>query len=71
MIVKENIKINGNSNNKKRIVIISDTHITPTGGSFNEKAFHKGMHNMFIGEKVLLDIESWLFEAITCAILNL
>lgn len=43
MIVKENIKSNGTSNRDKRIVIISDTHITPTGGSYNEKAFHKGM----------------------------
>ena len=43
MIVKESIRPNGKITRNKRIVIISDTHITPTGGSYNEKAFRKGM----------------------------
>ncbi|MFX1337746.1 MAG: metallophosphoesterase family protein [Promethearchaeota archaeon] len=31
---------------KKRIVIVSDTHITPTGTNFNLKAFNKGIEEI-------------------------
>ncbi len=46
MILEESVKLNGISNDKKRIVIISDTHITPTGAGFNSKAFNAGIEKI-------------------------
>lgn len=43
MISDESIKLNVSSNGRTRIVIISDTHITPNGPSFNNKVFNKGI----------------------------
>ncbi len=46
MNVEESIKINGENHPKKRIVIISDTHITPFGTEFNQKAFDVGVEKI-------------------------
>jgi 3',5'-cyclic AMP phosphodiesterase CpdA len=46
MILEESVKLNGISNDKKRIVIISDTHITPTGAGFNNNAFNAGIEKI-------------------------
>ncbi len=43
MISEKAIKVKKTVNSKMRIVIISDTHITPTEGIFNQKAFGKGI----------------------------
>lgn len=43
MITEESFKLNDGKGSKKRIVIISDTHITPSGEAFNQKAFDLGV----------------------------
>ena len=51
MITEKSFKLNGKDNQKKtkkRIVIISDTHITPTGDAFNQKAFDQGIKKIIL-----------------------
>ena len=43
MITEKSVKLNDRKYSKKRIVIISDTHITSTGEAFNQKAFDLGV----------------------------
>ena len=43
---EKTIQIQKKINSKKRIVIISDTHITPTGTNFNLNAFNKGIEKI-------------------------
>ena len=43
MALDQTVKMKKDIDGKKRIVIISDTHITPTAPIFNQKAFDKGM----------------------------
>ena len=43
---EKTIQIQKKVNSKKRIVIISDTHITPTGTNFNLNAFNKGIEKI-------------------------
>ena len=43
MITEKSLKLDDRKYSKKRIVIISDTHITPTGDAFNQKAFDLGV----------------------------
>ena len=46
MSLNQTIKIKNSQDTKKRIVIISDTHISPTGTEFNVKAFSKGIEKI-------------------------
>ncbi|TFG05335.1 MAG: metallophosphoesterase [Promethearchaeota archaeon] len=46
MLVDKEIQKRKKVKSKKRIVIISDTHITPTGTNFNLHAFEKGMEKV-------------------------
>lgn len=48
MISEKSVKINSQEKikSKKRIVIISDTHITRSGGAFNLHAFNVGIEKV-------------------------
>ncbi len=46
MALDQTVKMKTNHNTKKRIVIISDTHMTPSGTEFNIKAFDKGIEKI-------------------------
>ncbi|MFX0087537.1 MAG: metallophosphoesterase, partial [Candidatus Hodarchaeota archaeon] len=46
MALDQTVKMKTNHKTKKRIVIISDTHITPSGTEFNIKAFNKGIEKI-------------------------
>ena len=43
MITEKSLKLKDRKHSKKRIVVISDTHITPSGDAFNQKAFNLGV----------------------------
>ena len=46
MTIEQTIKKEKKMNGRKRIVIISDTHLSPSGSEFNPKAFNKGMEQI-------------------------
>ena len=49
MVIEKSFKVNKNikqKNSKKRIVIISDTHMSPSGEAFNQKAFDQGINKI-------------------------
>ncbi|MFX1395537.1 MAG: metallophosphoesterase family protein [Promethearchaeota archaeon] len=45
-MIDTTVKVEKKLKKTKRIVIVSDTHITPTGTAFNEKIFNKGIERI-------------------------
>ena len=45
-MIRTNVKKTGEHELNKRIVIVSDTHITPTGTDFNQEIFDKGIEKI-------------------------